>query len=1159
MKNRLVFGVLGCWIALLQCAPLRAATVNVVYTNPGDGFDSPAAPHPTSPAPGATLGAQRKASFEAAADWWGFKLTSNVPIVVGAQMVPLSCNATSATLGSAGTTFIFRDFINAPLAGTWYHSALADKLRDVELNPTAEDVGATFNSSIDNNNACLNGINWYYDIVPGPGPAGTISFFDVVLHEIGHGVGVSTFVNLSTGQKCCGPPVRFNDIYMTFLEDHNLGAGTFWPPMNNNERRLSAIDGANTHFRGPAVQAMVNTGFLSGGVSGGHARVYAPNPLQGGSSISHWDTTMTRASDGASEIMEPFAVPGATFLLTNEMLEDLGWGPVVTVPVTLSSFQAIPDPAGIRFEFSTATEAGNLGFNLYVDTGGTWQRINETPIAAAGGDALEPRDYTYRAEGLRGSRFALEDLSTTGRTRRHGEFLAGRAYGRRLETPRIDWAAIGAEHEAAKRHRAVRRKGAIAAMELRTDSAGLYRVRHEDLLAAGLDLTGAPAAAIAISRGGAPVTRHVAGGAEFGPGSTIDFYAKAMDSLYTRTSVHRLSVDPNRAQPARIHDQPPRWIDPDAAERARRAIDADDEYSFASPNGDPWYLRSLLSFGSPVSAGWTLNADRALPGTASLFVDGWGVTDFNQAPDHHVLLRFNGEPVLDQLLDGREILARRVELAAGVVLPGDNEVVVELPGDTGVDFDLFNVESLALEYRRELYAGADYYEFEVESARAPATYPLGPDGIFGAGFESTGTGAFTVRGLPDMAPVVYSVGEGGLTRHEGFELAATGGGHELTVAGAAGNRRFVVASAVPTPRLEPARVVPDPVSGSAEYLIIAHADFIPGIAPLARHHRALGRTVRIVDVVDLYAHYRGGVVDPGAIKAYVGDMAARAGTRFVLLVGADTYDYHDNLGMGSISFLPTLYHPTHPVVEYAPVDPLFADTDGDRVPDLALGRLPVRTAAELASIVDKTLAYPGPGTEQSALFVADAAEPGTSYRAISDLRIAQLPVEWSVETAYPDDLGVAGARQVLLEALNRGVALSHFFGHSGPTVWTFDGLFDANDATALLNAGRPSVSIQWGCWNTYYVSPTVDTLAHKLLLSGDRGAAAVLGAATLTEVSSDKLLGGLLMPWLMTPGTTIGEAMVQAKQELARTRPDLTDVILGWTLLGDPGLVLVPE
>jgi hypothetical protein len=36
----------------------------------------------------------------------------------------------------------------------------------------------------------------------------------------------------------------------------------------------------------------------------------------------------------------------------------------------------------------------------------------------------------------------------------------------------------------------------------------------------------------------------------------------------------------------------------------------------------------------------------------------------------------------------------------------------------------------------------------------------------------------------------------------------------------------------------------------------------------------------------------------------------------------------------------------------------------------------------------------------------------------------------------------------------------------------------------------------------------------------------------------------------------LGDAVTEAKQALARTNPDMTDVLLGWTLLGDPALVI---
>ena len=100
--------------------------------------------------------------------------------------------------------------------------------------------------------------------------------------------------------------------------------------------------------------------------------------------------------------------------------------------------------------------------------------------------------------------------------------------------------------------------------------------------------------------------------------------------------------------------------------------------------------------------------------------------------------------------------------------------------------------------------------------------------------------------------------------------------------------------------------------------------------------------------------------------------------------------------------------------------------------------------------------------------------------------------------------------------------------------------------------------LQWGCWNTYYVDPVNQYLVQSLLFSGDRGAAAVLGASTLTDAGSEQLLGELLTPRLAIQGMTLGQALQDAKVELARTRPELADVLVGWSLMGDPGLVVTP-
>ena len=136
--------------------------------------------------------------------------------------------------------------------------------------------------------------------------------------------------------------------------------------------------------------------------------------------------------------------------------------------------------------------------------------------------------------------------------------------------------------------------------------------------------------------------------------------------------------------------------------------------------------------------------------------------------------------------------------------------------------------------------------------------------------------------------------------------------------------------------------------------------------------------------------------------------------------------------------------------------------------------------------------------------------------------------------------------------------MTSFVGHSASTVWTFDGLLDVADASSLENAGRPTVVSQWGCWNTWYVATEFDTMAHGFLVSGAGGAASVLGATTLTDSFSERALGQRIMRRLAVPGTTLGEAVQLGKEELAASRPELRDVLLGWTLLGDPALLIDP-
>lgn len=241
-------------VLMLALAP-AAQAANVVIVNldvgTGLGYDDPTPATPEGGNPGTTLGELRLNAANFAAQIWGDALDSPATIFVLATFQPLGCTPTSGTLGSAGTTFVFRDFAPGPptvIPGTWYHSSLADKLAGGDLNPGFGDIFSQFNGRIGVDPNCLVGLDWYYGLDNNQGP-NDIDFLSVVLHEIGHGLGFANFVNEATGTLFLGLP----DIYTVFSEDNTLGLT--WDVMTDAERQFSAVNTGNLVWNGGNVTA----------------------------------------------------------------------------------------------------------------------------------------------------------------------------------------------------------------------------------------------------------------------------------------------------------------------------------------------------------------------------------------------------------------------------------------------------------------------------------------------------------------------------------------------------------------------------------------------------------------------------------------------------------------------------------------------------------------------------------------------------------------------------------------------------------------------------------------------------------------------------------------------------------------------------------------
>ena len=651
------------------------------------------------------------------------------------------------------------------------------------------------------------------------------------------------------------------------------------------------------------------------------------------------------------------------------------------------------------------------------------------------------------------------------------------------------------------------------AVKVLVDHDGWYRVRFTDLRKVGFAVP-KKTANLQLWVNGAQVPIEA-------PRGAVEFYGQAIDTPDTDTQAYWLVIGKKKGLRVRVAKARARAGQPRGSYVAKSALTPRMDYNASILNGDDPNV-----FGPPF--GFGLVATVKVPAahvnaaaSASLRVAVQGFSLVN----HVAKVTWNGTALGNLTFKGQVPAAATFPLPAGTIKEGDNTVSF---ASGGGEIDISLVQSLELTYQHLFVADGDVLSFA-----APAG-------------QVTTVGGFSTKNIR-----VVDISRPDRPRELVPTRAGSAGNYTATLRVPSGSSQlyaFANFKAL-TPGLQlNAPSTLNAATQSADLLIISHSDFLSALKPLVDLRQQEGFKTALIDVQDVYDEFSFGAKNPDAIQSFLAWTRAhwQKAPRYVLLVGDASNDPRNFSGQGSFDFVPTRFVDTQYLE--APSDDSLADFNGDGIPEMAVGRLPVRTAQEAGAVVAKLVRYDQATRPRSVLLVADK-NIDYDFEAQTATLFGLIPPDVTVSTVYrnqgPTD---AAVRSRLLAALSQGPTIVNFFGHGAISIWTNASILKQADAASLTNANSLSLYLMMTCLNGYFVDPKAVALGESLLLAPNGGAIATWSSSGETvptdQVIADQQAVKLL---LANPTMTLGEAMLTGKSVIRDV-----DVRRTWVLLGDP-------
>ena len=314
------------------------------------------------------------------------------------------------------------------------------------------------------------------------------------------------------------------------------------------------------------------------------------------------------------------------------------------------------------------------------------------------------------------------------------------------------------------------------------------------------------------------------------------------------------------------------------------------------------------------------------------------------------------------------------------------------------------------------------------------------------------------------------------------------------------NRPAVMYAVEDSGLLQASSVTPDSPSSLAstnnlaDVIIISHsaADFLSASETWATYRRSSAGgsfATKVVDVQDIYDEFGYGQRSALAINRfleYAKNNWQNPTPHYVLLMGDASTDARNYLTAGYNDLVPSMH--VSLIYEDTASDEALADFNHDGVAEMAIGRIPVRTAFSLNTVFNKTVAFETPilqSLDRGAVCAFDRPD-GYDFEAMCHALLDELPA--NTPKTYinmmipPENTQIdPNGNQNLMNAINAGPYIVNYSGHGSAGSWRSGNFFGSNHVPFLTNSNRQSIFTMLTCLNGFFAWAENDSLSEALI------------------------------------------------------------------------------